>query len=260
MRKLMNNKYYILFVICLIISCKEITWGGLGNDINLWRDTEIWDFANCVSNGDFNKAEVLLSGCKIDIDFKEPKYGETLLSWAVQNDNIEAVTFLVDHGANPNAHDSYNGKSPMVIAAEEFNSPEILKYLLNHGGNPNDHVNEGEHLTNGRSSYTPLIGAAFVSLEKTKMLVNAGADPNFAVEPGYTSYTHAAMRTQMDILEFLLKNCKMDYKKSFIVTLDTKDTLYLKEIIKKDDAICKMDSARYNRILNYLDKKYGNCD
>ena len=248
----MKKIVFLFTIVQFLIACNEIRWGGGGNDIDLWRDTEIWEFAKLISNGTYEKAEVMLEDNKIDIDFREPKYGETLLSWAVQNDNLEAVKFLVDHGANPNAHDTYFGRSPMVFAAEEFNSIEILRYLLGHGGNPNDCANDREILKEGPWPHTPLIGAAFISMEKTKMLVEAGGDPNFAVEPGFTSFTQASMRNKLDVLEYLLRNCRIDYGKSYIVT-QRKDTLFLKENIKNDEVVYQMDSVRVKRILKYLD-------
>lgn len=249
----MKKIIFTITIILVFISCRSGKRNLLARDIELWENTEVWDFAKCISKHRFEKAEELLVQKHINVDYKEPKFGETLLSWAVLNDNVEAVKFLVDHGANPNSHNTYNGESPMTDAAGDFNSVEILRYLLSHGGNPNDYVKENEVLTNGRSIKTPLIAAAFISLEKTKMLVEAGGDANFAVEPGYTAFYQAVHRP--DILENLLLNCLCDYKKSFIVTLDTGDTLYLKELIEKDKVTYRQDSVTVKRILDYIDEE-----
>lgn len=248
-----------LLLLMTIVSCSEEK-KHLGYDIELWKDTEVWNFASYISNNDFEKAEELLSCNSYDVDFREPKFGETLLSWAILNDNVEAVNFLLDHGANPNSHNTYNGESPMTDAAGGFHSVEILKYLLSHGGNPNDYVKETENLSY-RSKETPLTKAASTSLEKTKMLVEAGADPNFTIEPGMTPFYKAAHR--IEVLEYLLLNCKFDYRKTFIETIDG-DTLFLKEILEKDKVAYRRDSIRIKRILKYIDdhfpetkKEYG---
>ncbi|KWW26849.1 MAG: ankyrin [bacterium P3] len=246
-------KKYSLLILMVLSACIGGEENYLGYNIELWKDTEVWDFANCISKGNFKKAERLLGQNQININFKESKFGETLLHWAVMNDNLDAVKFLVNHGANPNAHDTYNGQSPISIAASEFNSIEILNYLLAHGGNPNDYVKESEVLSYERSLETPLIGAAFISLEKTKRLVAAGADVNFAVKPGYTAFYNAAISKHKDILAYLIYTCKMDYTKTFVVTVDN-DTLYLKDILDKEYDTHPEDSV----IIKRIQAKIGN--
>ena len=255
----MKKIVFVIILFQVLTSCWSEKRNFLGTDIELWEDTEVWDFARCISEGQFEKAEQLILQNHINVDYREPKFGETLLSWAVLNDKVEAVFFLVDHGANPNSHNTYNGVSPIIEAAGGFSSIEILRYLLLHGGNPNDYVKEYETLTHGRSIKTPLIAAAFISLEKTKMLIEAGGDANFAVEPGYTAFCQASLGIKKDVLEYLLLNCKIDFKKTYIVTLDTGDTLHLKELIEKDKVAYQQDSMTIKRILAYLDEHFKNA-
>lgn len=252
------NTDAICFVLLFLtaVSCMDGKKNYQVYDIMLWKETAAWDFAECISNGDFDEAASLIKEKKVDVDFKEPRFGATLLSWAILNDNYKAVKFLVDHGANPNSHDFYDGRSPIFYAASEFCSKEILRYLLEHDGNPNDYVNEHEVLSHGRSIETPLTGAAFIDIEKTKMLVDAGADVNFSVEAGWTPYFKAAIKPRMDVLEYLVFNCTMDYRKTFVVTLDTKDTLYLKELIMTNSVVHPDDSVIAERILNYINTHY----
>ena len=250
-------KTFVITIILLqvLTSCQSRKQNYLGTDIELWKDTEVWDFARCISDGRFEAAEQLIIQNQINVDHREPKFGETLLSWAVLNDKVEAVKFLINHGANPNLHNTYNGVSPIVEAAGGFSSIEILRYLLLHGGNPNDYVREDETLSYDRSIKTPLMAAAFTSLEKTKMLVEAGGDANYAIEPGCTAFYQAALAMKKDILEYLLLNCKIDYKKTYIITLDTGDTLCLKEIIEKDKVAYRQDRITIKRVLRYLDEE-----
>ena len=251
-------KYIFLTIVILyaFVTCLSGKHEYVAKDIELWKNTEVWDFAKCVSNNQFEKAGQLINKYHIDVDFREPKFGESLLSWAVLNENIDAVKFLIGHGADPNLHNTYNGDSPMVDAAGSFDSGEILKYLLAHGGNPNDYVKSSEKLTYGRTRYTPLGNAVIVSLKKTKMLIEAGADPNFASENGMTPFYWASHR--LDVLEYLLLNCDLDYKKTYIVTKDTNDTLYLKELVVNNKVEYQQDSIRVRRILKVIDKKLSN--
>lgn len=246
----------LCFLLYIILSCIGCQKDYYAYDIELWRNTEVWDFAKCISTKRFRDAEELLNENRYNIDYREPKFGETLLAWAVWNDNIDAVRFLVEHGANPNVHNKSNGMSPISEAAGNFGSIEILKCLLEHGGNPNDFVRENEVVTYARSNKTPLIGAAFVSLEKTKLLIEYGADANFAIEPGHTAFTQATFRTILDVLDYLLHNCEIDYKRTYIVTLDTGDTLFLKDLIINNKVACQQDSVRAKQIIDYIEKNY----
>jgi len=251
------SKYIFILIITSIISCSgEKNFHG--DNIRLWENTEAWGLAKCISKNDFKKAEKILSHEHLDVDYKEPKYGETLLFWAVWNADIDAVKFLISHGANPNAHDTYNGESPIAIASDYFIRSDILAYLLAHGGNPNDYVKEDEELSHGPSNETPLTRAAFTSLEKTKMLVKAGADVNFSVEPGYTPLISAERKMSLEVAEYLLFECKADYKKSYVVTIDTGDTLYLKDLIQNRRLITADDSISTKRIMDYINAHFEN--
>ena len=58
----------------------------------------------------------------------------------------------------------------------------------------------------------------------------------------------------MDILEYLLLNSDFDYEKTYIVTIDKGDTLFLKQLIRDDEVIYQMDSIRQKRLINYIDE------
>lgn len=254
----MNACKYICVLVALAIMGCSGKRNYLGDDIRLWKETEAWELARCVSKNNFAKAEKILAKGQIDVDFREPRFGETLLFWAILNENIDAVRFLINHGANPNAHDTYNGESPIAIASDYFIRSDILAYLLAHGGNPNDYVKEDEELSHGPSNETPLTRAAFTSLEKTKMLVKAGADVNFSVEPGYTPLISAERKMSLEVAEYLLFECKADYKKSYVVTIDTGDTLYLKDLIQNRRLITADDSISTKRIMDYINAHFEN--
>lgn len=241
-------------LIQFFVSCTDNDRNYLAYDIELWENIENWDFAKAVSKNNFKRAEELLERNHYDIDCREPKFGKTLLSWAVWNDNPDAVKFLLEHGANPNVHDKCSGISPITEAAGLFVSIEILEYLLQYGGNPNDYVKEDEILTHGRCDKTPLT-TAYLSLEKTKLLIEAGADIDFTADPGYTALFWAASSTSWAVLEYLLNNCDFDYNKTYVITIHN-DTLYLKDLILDNNVAARHDTIRAKRILNYVDKHF----
>ena len=247
-------KYICILVVLAIVGCSGKR-DYLGDDIRLWKETEAWELARCVSKNNFAKAEKILAKGQIDVDFREPRFGETLLFWAILNENIDAVRFLMNHGANPNAHDTYRGVSPIAIASDYFIRSDILEFLLAHGGDPNDHVKRNETLSYLPSEETPLIRAAFTSLEKTKMLVAAGADVNFFVEADHhdTPLLSAERKMAPDVLEYLFFECTADYKNSYVVTIDTGDTLSFRDLMLKRRIVTAEDSIVAKRIIDYID-------
>ena len=118
----MKRMILALLLVQLFVSCMNNDKDYLAHDIELWRNSEVWDFAECISKNKLDEAEKIINQNRFNIDYREPKFGETLLSWAVWNNNIDAVKFLVEHGANPNIHNSYNGLSPITSSASGFNS------------------------------------------------------------------------------------------------------------------------------------------
>ena len=93
-------------------------------------------------------------------------------------------------------------------------------------------------------------------MEKTKLLIESGADVNFAIDAGHTPLSQAALRTSLDVLDYLLHNCEIDYKKTYMVTLDTGDTLFLKDLIINNKVACQQDSVRAKQIIDYIEKNY----
>lgn len=141
-------------------------------------------------------------------DFTTPNLG-TALEQAILRGNTPVVTALLEGGADPNFAIEYAGKPPLITAINSRNY-EIAKLLLEHGSNPNFQWNFWGTL------HTPLSDAAMQStgedgttdadvqlmklllehdadvelghplfqavngnhLEATKLLLDAGADPN----------------------------------------------------------------------------------
>ena len=69
----------------------------------------------------------------IDINCTD-SHSMTALHWAVNGTNNLMVSFLIQHGADPNAICAENLQTPVILAARK-NSVQILHYLIKHGGN-----------------------------------------------------------------------------------------------------------------------------
>ncbi len=215
MRKIIS----ICLIAILLSACHSPNRRLTGYNIKLWKGTPAWELAKAVHSNDTNKVNRILEKGKLSIDYREPTYGQSLLCWAVLNNKIETVRFLLSKGANPNLHDHFKGESPITASCAFDTDIEILRLLLEYGGDPNDHATEKDSITYMRSYETPLYYAAGRSLEHTKMLIKAGADVNLALVKGDTPLHHALVLNRFDVIIYLLTECDVDPRNTFVVTM-----------------------------------------
>ena len=149
----------------------------------------------------------------MDIDFQEPRFGQTLLILAVTSQNYNVCKTLLELGADPNKYDNYDGDNAMIEAAKISNltgdNTRILKLLLQYKGNPN-FVEVGQRREGNSTRNSVLISAIQFndiqsSLPMVKMLVNAGADINYKNEFGQTALSQAIIQDVFDVALYLLQ-------------------------------------------------------
>lgn len=115
---------------------------------------------------------------------EEGEFGDTPLSWAVDNQNLELVRLLLERGANPNAHVQWQtyhfrdavDETPLIGAMRRSNLP-IFYALLN-----SKRINVDSSVEEGR---TPLIDSLdtygdhrTINITFVRALLDRGADPN----------------------------------------------------------------------------------
>lgn len=226
----MKRLISICLIAVLLSGCHSSNRRLTGYNIKLWKGTPAWKLAKAVQGNDTSKVNRILGKGELSIDYREPTYGESLLCWAVLSNEIETVRFLLSKGANLNLHDYFNGESPITSSCDFGVDIEILRLLLSYGGNPNDHATEEDSITYMRSDRTPLYCAAGSSLDKTKMLIEAGADVNMALVKGKTPLYHALVRNRFDVILYLLRECDVDPTDTFVVTMKG-DTLEFLDLL-----------------------------
>lgn len=128
---------------------------------------------------------------------------------AIKNNQYVSAKMLLELGANPNTGDTYRGTSAMILAAKS-ESPSFLKLLLDYNGNPNS-IETAPAKPFDEARETVLNAAITIagdsSLQKVKLLVEAGADLNFYRERNtQLPLAKAIILNQMDIALFLLEN------------------------------------------------------
>ncbi|MCP4643596.1 MAG: hypothetical protein GY851_24320 [bacterium] len=112
----------------------------------------------------------------------DPKLFPQALPTAVEQEHEEIVRLLLKHGADPNCRLERNDNHPVAIATVRGNVP-IVKLLLDNGANP-DPLSDIRVTT---SRVNPLRTAIRNdNVELTRTLLEAGADPNWTYQAGFT--------------------------------------------------------------------------
>jgi len=123
--------------------------------------------------------------------------GMTALLWAVGHESKEGVSWLLEHGADPNLVYERDGNSSVSIAAME-EDPWFLMQILAHGGNPN--------YQNPINKRTPLMNAVIpVHPDNAKALLAAHADPNTTDHRGAPALYNAAANQRYEMVYEMLQ-------------------------------------------------------
>jgi len=63
-------------------------------------------------------------------------HGQTCLYKAVRSGSVEAATFLMDHGANPNIRETQHGWTPLIVCIRATKNVDFVRLLLRRGAKP----------------------------------------------------------------------------------------------------------------------------
>lgn len=208
-----------------------------GNDFRLFQDTPVWNLAKAVEDENLSEIERILKRGKVNADFQDSKFGNTLLMLAVRNNKYLSAKKLLSYGADPNKHDNYRGSTPMIWSARN----DGIKYLtlfLNNGGDPNSKENREVSKTDDNSRSTVLNVAISLSggktLEKVKLIVDAGADINYSQSNTFETpspLSDAFVHKKLDVAFYLLSK-GADFKKSLYKMVDGHQIFILEELRK----------------------------
>lgn len=239
----------------------------LGDDFRLYKHTPAWSLAKAVEDEDTTEISKQVLQMHISVDYRDPEYKQTLLMLATRTNKIESVKKLLELGANPNAHNDstkYFGQSAVLLACR-FTRPssKILALLLKYGGNPNSTACGVQE--NGLGEIVPirdfaLSAAVFSSFEKVKLLVDAGANINYATSTENCAIENCMIFDRMDIMLYLLQK-GADYRRKFTeIDLDKPDypTFEVDIPYKLRKCVYPIGSKEYTdkmKVVNFLKKK-----
>jgi ankyrin repeat protein len=243
--------YKLLIWIFGIYSCSG---NYLGNDIRLFRDTPVWELAKAVQSQDTVKIQKIIDKDNINIDYQEPEFGITLLMLSIHNQWKASAKVLLKNGANPNLSDNYNGESAITEASgwgpDYENDSDLLHLVLQYGGDPNYIAVSKRH-----DSYyvwtTPLIEAC-ISLEKTKILVEAGADMNYVSPNGEENpLIKAILMRRTDVTKYLLIEKGANYRNAEKSVNINGDTIKVINMLRR--WVFPLDSKEYKVKMEIVD-------
>ncbi len=194
---------FIVFIIItfsvILLSCrlqgKEMDKGEYEiTSINIYKDTPVWELALAVKDQKVKDIEKIAKNEPNLLDYQESKYGSTLLLWAIGMEKYNSAEALLKCGADPNITSNTEWKTPLFLASgfswidyDAKKDPKYVKLLLNFGADPNIiYYHESEKFT-GKPGVSPLMNSIGSGIEKTKALVEAGADINYKTETGRTA-------------------------------------------------------------------------
>ncbi len=195
-------------------------WGGdlLGDDAALFYGTPLYDLAEEMSGlivyfrSQDKIARLINELPKEYINYQEGKYGMTIGHFALSTGNFKAIQLLLDKGLNPNLIDK-EGSAIIIHINGPFISRkpeaiETLKYMIKKGGDVNLYSEKGYT--------TPLIEAANSNFDNVKVLIEAGADPNFIVKdlegPFRSALSSALVSSRIEIVNYLIFEQKVDFR------------------------------------------------
>ncbi len=138
---------------------------------------------------------LLKNGAKPNL-FKKDTDGS--LHYAAMFGHFKAVKLLVEYGANVNLHGAYK-RTPLIYAAADASSPEMVKFLLKAKANINAKNEAGEN------ALFELITRENPNIEIAEILIDNGINLHYKNKNYGTALHWAAFCGRKNIIELLLK-------------------------------------------------------
>jgi len=204
-KKLIISTSILFFLIAFLLLTSCQTHGKFGNgeykinNINIYKGTPAWQLALAVRDEKTETIEKIIKSQSQLLNYQEPKYGATLLLWAVGMEKYKSAETLLKSGADPYIASKMGGRTSLFVAAgyswvdsDAKKDPKYIKLLLSYGADPNKNYAGGdEHDQVTDPGTSPLMESIGSGIEKTKALVEGGADINYKTPTGRTAAVFA---------------------------------------------------------------------
>lgn len=180
----------ILFIIIISFSLNSCAFEieMPGYRFSNFENTAVWELAKAVKSDDGEKVSEILKNKKIEVDFKDPIWQQTLLTLSIVNQKKNAFISLLKAGANPNELlGESKDATPFMTAIKYQENCELfyIESLIKFKADINKEIiSEDRNMLNFYTS--PLLAAIPNSddngdecLDTIKFLVNNGANVSY---------------------------------------------------------------------------------
>lgn len=181
----MNKTFLLVILSCLsLMSC-----GQESKNVKYFKDTEAYELAQVVEKNDTLEIKKIVNKNRKLLEVINPISGSNVLDLAVILENYEAFKALIDLGANPNFINPFTKRSVLIDATKFYWKPEPYS----------------------------------IDLRYMELLLQKGANPNYALEKDFTnekgiyqratSAIHEASKLDLGMVKLLIKYGADPYKK-----------------------------------------------
>ena len=181
----MNKTFLLVVLSCLsLMSC-----GQEVKSVSYFKGTEVYELAQAVEKNDTLEIKRIVSKNRNLLEVTNPITGSNVLDLAVILENYEAFKTLIELGANPNFINPLTQRSVLINASKFYWKPEPYS----------------------------------IDLRYMELLLQKGADPNYALEKNFTnqkgiyqratSAIHEASKLDLGMVKLLIKYGADPYKK-----------------------------------------------
>lgn len=177
--RLLMTMYVLSLISCADKKDEKLTV----KDIEIFKDTPVWNLAKALEKSNLRRAKEILSN-NGSFDYQDPTFGTTLLMRAILTENYKAVEFLLENGANPNIVAEIGGTALFDAISHSWKDvtanedPSFVKIMLEYGADPNIPFcapEAEETISPIQCGTSPVMHATQRGFEKVKLLVDAGA-------------------------------------------------------------------------------------
>jgi ankyrin repeat protein len=198
-----------IFILMLSIycSCKHYL---PGYNYKLFKDTPIYSLAKAVESDNLSEMIRLVKEEKMNVNYREPKFGNNILMLAIVNQTKETVQTLLNLGADPNLRNSYSNDTSLTVAIKYMDNCNLnkVKLLVEHGADVNTRKKYSREATYESYNETALSLASSKKkcIDLVKYLVDKGAHVNDTLYyKGYGAITSALIHNNLDVVLYLIK-------------------------------------------------------
>lgn len=240
-----------------IIGCKAQL--GPGYRFELFDSTANSVLAKAVAQEDTNEIQKIVNKGDINVDFKEPKFGRTLLLLAIGNNKIYSTRALLNAGANIGIRDNDNNApineaSKLFLYQDYSNAYNMLDLLIKHGAD----VNSEKRSITDSSNYEVPLSNTTNDFRCSKLLLDNGADPNFKKDSTYFVWMRLLFTLDEEsifIIHYIIVKKKMPLPKGVILYGSNGQNFSLYGLINKKEFPNDPKKAKLRQeILDYLDR------